>query len=158
MDSGVKVLFSPRQDTSDSTLSLPTGSLYESDVREEGELRGPIFKFLRLFILGQNEKLKFLMGQKTACGRWGPCLIILDFIYSVTGVFMGDNFISGLMILGLLIVLRPWSALISFISFFVSWLLLRLLHLPKGLLSSSFLLGLHLPLSPPPSHLLFPLI
>ena len=53
----------------------------------------PVYKnyitsFVRTHILGHQERLHYVMGQKPVVGRWGVLLFIHDFLNSVSGVVM----------------------------------------------------------------------
>jgi hypothetical protein len=141
---------------SDATTRLPSSTLCEEDVASVRD-RHPAVRFLKRYVLGHNEMLRFVMARKSPVGRWGLLLFLYDFLSSVSGVIFISNILSSLPILLPLLVLRPHSSLLGLLCFSAGWLLASLLSLPRSILPSYLLLGLLLPPSTPLGPLLLAL-
>lgn len=98
-------------------------------------------KFIATFIVGNNERLRFLILQKQCWSRWALILLLYNFLDSVSMVFNIHNVISSLIILLPLLIWRPSHLVNGLASFLVGWLLCSAFSFDKDILASFFYFG-----------------
>ena len=95
-------IFGPYEDDTSQELSkcdptLPSASLCEEDVVDSSQ--NPPLKFLSSYIMGHNERLRFIMFQKQSFSRWGPLVMTYNFLDSVSSLYNVHNILSASLIL-----------------------------------------------------------
>ena len=130
----------------DVSQNLPSESLCEDDVSDGSHNRA--WKFLKTYIIGHNERLRFIVLQKQCWSRWGPILMIYSFLDSISSILNIHNLISSLLILTVLSWTKSTNVLYAFIFYFIAWIPVTLLSNDREILPSFFFLGFSMIESP----------
>ena len=126
---GVRIsIFGPEEHTDNDTASkdtsgLPSFSLCEEDVHSGPE--NPTLRFICKYIVGNNEKLRFIILQKNVYSRWGPFLFVHSFLDSITSILNVHNVISAILFLIPLLIWQKKKLLDGFICFTLSWIVVN---------------------------------
>ena len=146
---GVRIsIFGPEENTDTDTASkdtsgLPSFSLCEDDVHNGPE--NPTLRFICKYIVGNNEKLRFMILQKNVYSRWGPFLFVHSFLDSITSILNVHNVISAILCLIPLLIWQKKKLLDGFICFTLSWIFVNFFSFDRDILPSFFFFGYNLP-------------
>ena len=75
---------------------MPSKIMSEQRKISTQPLENFIHSFVRTQILGHQERLHYVIGQKPVVGRWGLLLFLHDFFNSVSGVAMVEFLVAFL--------------------------------------------------------------
>ena len=138
-------IFGP-DDTTDELASkvsvsehLPSASLCEEDVSYGSHYK--TWRFLKTYITGHNERIRFVVLQKQCWSRWGPILLIYNFLDSISSILHIHNLISSLLILIALSITKSTNILYAFMCYTMAWIGSNVFTFDKEVLPSFFFLG-----------------
>ena len=131
---GVKIsIFGPDTTTEGTSKNnsevLPSASLCEDDVAiDSNNMFG---RFLTTYIVGNNERLRFIILQKQCWSRWAVILLFYNLLDSVSMIFNIHNVISSLIILLPLLVWKTSHVVHGTVCFSVAWIVCSLFSFDK---------------------------
>ena len=146
---GVRISIFGPEDTTDNDITsedkseLPSFSLCEDDVTNGP--KNPTLRFISKYIVGNNEKLRFMILQKNVYSRWGPFLYLYSFLDSISSILNVHNVISAILFLAPLLIWHKKEALNGFTCFTLSWIFVSFFSFDHDILPSFFFFGYNLP-------------
>ena len=132
---GVKIsIFGPDEGTTTEGTSknsevLPSASLCEDDVAINSD--NVLGRFITTYIVGNNERLRFIILQKQCWSRWAVLLLLYNLLDSVSMIFNVHNVISSLIILLPLLLWKTFHVLHGSVCFSVAWIVCSLFSFDK---------------------------
>ena len=115
--------------TSKNSEALPSASLCEDDVAiNPNNMFG---RFITTYIVGNNERLRFIILQKQSWSRWAVILLFYNLLDSVSMIFNIHNVISSLIILLPLLVWKTFHVVHGTVCFSVAWIVCSLFSFDK---------------------------
>ena len=137
-------IFGPYEDDTSQELSkcdptLPSASLCEEDVVDSSQ--NPPLKFLSSYIMGHNERLRFIMFQKQSFSRWGPLVMTYNFLDSVSSLYNVHNILSASLILISMLSMKTINTICAMMTFSIAWFFVSMFSFDRDLLPSFFYFG-----------------